>query len=142
DLEDAVVAADDEPFEIELEGNAQIEIHVERVVMSSEGSRHRPTGQRLQHGRLDLDKAATLEKCPRLFDQAAAAEEDVHHLGVGDQVEVALPVAELLVLETVIFLGKGPQRLGEQHEILDLGSDLATLGSEQRAVETDDVPQV
>ena len=107
DLEDAVVAADDEPFQIELERDAQVEVHVERVVVGAEGSRGRPPGQRLEDGCLDLDEAATLEEGPRFLHHPAAAQEDVHHLGIGDQIQVALPVAEFLVLQSVVLLGKG-----------------------------------
>ena len=37
-LKDAVKAADDEPFEIEVVGYAQVELHVERIVVGGEGA--------------------------------------------------------------------------------------------------------
>ncbi len=57
----------------------------------------RTAGYRLEHRRLHLDEAATSHERTGLLDHSAAREENIHHLRVGDQVEVALPVAELLV---------------------------------------------
>jgi hypothetical protein len=106
DLEDAVVAADDEPLEVQLERDAQVEVHIEGVVVRAKGARRRPAGHRLQNRRLDLDECAAAEKGPGLVHQAAAAEEDIHHLGIRDQIKVALPVTELLVFQAVVFLGQ------------------------------------
>src|SRR5437763_6912064 len=142
DLEDAVVATDDEPFQIELERDAQIKVHVERVVVSSEGSRGGPAGQRLKDGRFHLNETATLEEGTRLFHHAAPDQENVHHLGIRDQIQIALPIAELLVLQSVVLLRKGSERLGEQDEFVDLTGDLATLGPKKGAVDADDIAQV
>src|SRR5713101_7336501 len=84
DLVHTVEAADDQTLEVQLEGNAKVQIHVERVVMGPKRPCRRTAGYRLEHRRLHLD-------------EAAAREENIHHLRVSDQVEVALPVAELLV---------------------------------------------
>ena len=51
--------ADHETFEIELEGDPQIKVHVERVRVRAEGPGRRSTVQRLQHRRLDFDISAT-----------------------------------------------------------------------------------
>ena len=105
DLVDPVEAADDQSLEVELQRDPQIQVHVERIVVGSKRPGRGPTRHRLQHGRLHLGKAPAPKERPGLFHQPAAREEDLHHLGVGNQVEVALPVAELLVLQPVIFLG-------------------------------------
>ena len=105
DLEHPVEAADDETLEVQLKGDPQVELHVERVVMRPERARRGAARHRLQHGSLDLDKAACLQECPRLLDDAASCQENLHHLRIRDQVEVALAVAQLLVLEPVILLG-------------------------------------
>ena len=48
---------------------------------------------------------------------AVRAAEDLAHLGVGDQVEVALAVAGLDVGQAVPLLGQRAQRLGERQEL-------------------------
>ena len=55
DLVHAVEAAHDEPLEIQLVGDAQVQRHVERVVVRRERPRRRAAVQRLQHRRLDLE---------------------------------------------------------------------------------------
>ena len=67
-------------------------------MVRAKGPRGRPTGQRLEDGCFDLDETATLEEGARFLHHAAPSQEDVHYLGIRDQIQVALPVAELLVL--------------------------------------------
>ena len=62
DLVDGIEAADDEPLEIQLVGNAQIQWYVERVVVRRERTRGGAAVERLQHRRLDFEKSARVEK--------------------------------------------------------------------------------
>ena len=62
DLVDALEAADDAALEVELGGDAQVEVALELVVVGHEGPRHGAAVERLQDGRLDLDEAALVEK--------------------------------------------------------------------------------
>jgi len=48
-LIDPAKTANDEPFEVELKGNAQIEVTVEAMVVSDEGACGSATSERLQH---------------------------------------------------------------------------------------------
>src|SRR5207237_1592506 len=116
--------------------------HVERVVVRSKRPRRRPAGQRLQHRGLHLVKAASPKEGPVLLHQPAAREEYIHYLPIRDQVHVPLPVTEFLVLETVIFLRQGAERLRQQDEVVDLAGDLTTLGPKQGAVDADDVAEI
>src|SRR5207237_5661204 len=54
DLEDLFQAAYDQPLEIELRRDPQIQLRVERVVMGHEWPRRRAAGNRMHHRRLDL----------------------------------------------------------------------------------------
>ena len=58
DLEHSFDAADGQPLEVELGRDAQVERHVERVVMRRERPGQRAAGNRLHHRRLDLEEAA------------------------------------------------------------------------------------
>ena len=62
DLVDPVDAADDAALEVQLDGDAQVEVAVELVVVRHEGPRHGAAVQRLQDRRLDLDEAALVEE--------------------------------------------------------------------------------
>ena len=91
----------------------KIEVEVERVVVGDERPRERAAGDRLHHRRLDLEEAARREEAAEGLEEQRALPEDVAGLGVGDQVEVALAVAALDVLQAVPLLGQRLQRLGE-----------------------------
>ena len=61
DFVHALEAAHDQALEIQLVGDAQIERHVERVVVRDEWTRRRAAVQRLQHRRLDFEIAERVE---------------------------------------------------------------------------------
>ena len=114
DLVDAVDAADDAALEVELDGDAQVEVALELVVVGDEGPRHGAAVERLQDGRLDLDEAALVEEAADGGDDAGALDEDLARIVVDDGVEVAPAVARLDVGQAVELLGQRAQRLGEE----------------------------
>ena len=116
DLVDAVDAADDAALEVQLGGDAQVEVAVELVVVGDERARQGAAVERLQHRRLDLDEAALVEEAADGGDDARPLDEHLADLVVGDEVEVAAAVARLDVGEPVELLGQRAQRLGEQLE--------------------------
>ena len=69
ELVDAVDAADDQPLQVQLGGDAQVEVAVERVVVGREGPRQRAAVERLQDRRLHLDEAVLVEPAADLGDR-------------------------------------------------------------------------
>ena len=61
DLEHPVEAADDEPLQVQLGRDAQVQVHVERVVVRDERPGGGAAGDRVEDRRLDLDVAAVDE---------------------------------------------------------------------------------
>ena len=116
DLVDALDAADDEPLEVELRRDAHVQLHVERVVMRDERPRQRAAGDRLHHRRLDFEEAACVEEAANGRERARAHVEDAARVGIDDQVEVALAVAGLDVLEAVPLLRQRQEALGEERQ--------------------------
>ena len=57
DLEDPLEAADQEPLEVQLGGDPQVQVHAEGLVVGDEGPGEGPARNGLQHGGLDLDEA-------------------------------------------------------------------------------------
>ena len=51
-----------QPLEVQLVGDAQVERHVERVVVRHERPRRGAAVERLQDRRLDLEEAARVEE--------------------------------------------------------------------------------
>ena len=101
DLVDALEAAHDEPLQIQLGCDAQVHVEVERVVMRDERPRHRAARDRLHHRRLDFHEPERVEELSQVLHDAGARAEHLAALVVHDQVDVALPVAQLLVGEPV-----------------------------------------
>ena len=62
DLVDPLDAAHQQPLQVQLVGDAEVERHVQRVVVGHEGPRRRAAVERLQDRRLDLEEPALIEK--------------------------------------------------------------------------------
>ena len=71
-----------------------------------------------------------------------ARHEDLAHVGIRDQVEIALAVARLHVLQAVPLLRHGKQRLGQELELLRVDAELAGAGAEEIAFHADDVAEI
>jgi len=131
-----------QPLEIELRRDAQIQVHVERVVVCHEGARGGTTGDRLQHRRLDLEEAASSHERPYRRDHGEAGLEDRPDLGIGDQVHVALTVAGLRVRESVVLLGQRTHRLGEEEHLAGRYGQLAPARAQDRTGGADPVAEI
>ena len=142
DLVDALEAADDQPLEVQLDGDAKVEVAVERVEVRRERQRRAAAVDRLQHRRLDLDEAALVEPGADRGDDLGPRHEDLARVLVRDQVELAVAEAGLDVGQPVVLLGRRAQRLGQQLVALELQRELAAAGAEDRAVGADQVAEV
>ncbi len=142
DLVDAIEPADHQPLEVQLGRDAEVELHVERVVVGDEGLGGCAAWNRLHHRGLDLEKAAGVEECPHLADQPALDRERLAHLRVHHEIDVAPAVPCLHVLEPVPLLRQRPERLGEELEAADGDRQLAGPRPEQLSRHTDEVSDV
>ena len=142
DLVHALEAAHDQPLEIELRRDPEIEVHVERVVVRLERPGDGAAGDRLHHRCLDLEEAARVEERADPLDEPRAQQEDLADLGVDDQVDVALAIARLDVLEPVPLLGQRAQRLGQERERLHAHRQLAGARAEHSSGDADEIADV
>ena len=142
ELVHAIDPTHDESLQIELGGDPEVEIAVERVVMGRERPRERAAVERLEDRRLDLDEAARVEPLADRGDDLRALGEQLANLRVGDQVELAVAVAHLHVLEPVELVGWWAQALRQQCPGLDTQRELAALGREHDSLGADDVAEV
>jgi hypothetical protein len=118
-LVDPLEPADDAALEVQLGGDPQVHVAVERVEVRDERPRQRAAVERLQHRRLDLEEAVLIEVAADGRDDLRAGDEDLAGLLVGHQVELALAQPRLLVGEAVELVGRRAQRLGQDGEVLD-----------------------
>ncbi len=136
-------------LEVELVGDAEVEVDIQRVVMRDEGARGGTAGDALQHGGVHLQVALLVEIGTHLVHYLGALHESVAHVGVHDEVHIALAVAQLGVAEGVVhhavFLlddRKRAQALAEHGEALHMDGGLTHLGYKHIARYTDDVADV
>ncbi len=131
-----------QPLQVELGRDPQVEVAVERVVVGDERPRQGAAVDRLQDRRLDLDEAVAVEQAPDLRDHLGPGDEGLAHVGVGDQVELAMAVARLDVGEPVVLVRQRPQALGERLPGVDAQGELAAAAHEGGAVDADVVAEV
>ena len=139
DLVNASEHADDETFEVKLGGDTHVHVDIKGVVVRDEGTRVRAARDRRKDRRLHLERSVRVEHAAEGLDYLRALAEGLAHLGVRDQVGVALAVTDLHVLKAVVLLRHRAQRLGEQREFPHGERKLAALGAEGHADKSDEV---
>ena len=117
DLVYALHPADDEPLQVELRRDAHVEVHVEGVVVRAKRPGGRAADHGVHRGRFDFEKADLVEDRAHRPDDVAPRAKHVRHLGVGDEVDVSLPVPKLHVLQPVPLLGQRPVGLRENAKL-------------------------
>src|SRR5262245_23154995 len=142
DFVDPVEAADDEALEVELGGDPEVEIGIELVRAGHERLGEGASVARLEHGRLDLDEAPLVEATADRCEHPSADQEVRARLLVHQQVEVALPIARLDVLEAVEGVRERALDLREQLELVYGQRRLATACARWATGDADDVAEV
>ena len=140
DLVYAVESADDQPLQIKLRLDAQVHIHVERVVMRDERASRRADLERSEDRGVNLEKSLGIEISADLAEDKAALHEGVLDLGVHYEIDVALTVAHIGVGQSVELLGQGEKRLRKKLYLINVYGDLAAAGAEHRADDVADIP--
>ena len=142
DLIDLVQTTNDQPLEVQLRGDAQVQLLVQGVMVGDERSGVGAGRDRHQYRRIHLDEAAAIQETADATDDAAAPHEGVGDLGVCDEVEVALAVTGFDIPQPVPFFGQGPHALGENGQAMGLNGRLAGAGAHHVAVDTEKIPEV
>ena len=96
----------------------------------------------LQDGGLDLHVAVGLHKATEGGENLRTLTERLANVVVGDQVNIALAIAGLLIGKTVELLGQRTNGLGKQGRALRGNGKLAALGAHNHAGHAQDVAQV
>ena len=142
DLEHPLHSADGEPLQIQLGRDAEIQVHVERVVMRDERAGERTAGDRLHHRRLDFEEAARRHERANRGDHAAPSLEYPARFGVDHEIQIALAVPNLDVGQPVPLLGKGQQALREEVQPGRPDGQLVGLGAEQPPLDANPVAEI
>ena len=95
-----------------------------------------------QHGGLNLHEIALRQETADSGDDPGTLDEDIAGSVVHDEIDVALAIAHVGVLQAVELLRQGRQGLGQKSEFFGVDGDLAGLGLEDKALDADDVADV
>ena len=142
DLEDLLEPADNQAFQIQLGGDAQELLHVERIVVRDERLGRSAAGDRVHHRRFDFEEAVPVHVIADRGDDAAAGEEGEAGFLVHDQVDVTLAILHFLIGQTVELVWQWAQRLGQQADFSGLDSQFTGLGLHQGTDDTKDVAEI
>ena len=145
----AIETADDQLFQVELISNTQIERHVKGVVVGLERTSRRTAVQRLQNRGLHFKVALFVQIVTHRVDQQCALDERIFDMRVHDEVDVALTVTLLRILESVIdhtvLLFDDRQRahrLAKDGKLLHVDADFACLRGEHETFHADNITDV
>ena len=127
---------------MQLEGDAEVEVDIEGVVVGDERAGGGAPLDALQHRRLHLPEPLLAEVLADGVDGLDADLEDALRVLVDDQIDVALPVSRLEIGEGMALLGQRADALAQELEGLDLHRQLAGVGRHHRALHADDVAPV
>ena len=137
-----VQAAHDEALEVEFGGDTQVEPLVQGVVVGDERAGVGAGGDWHQNGGVDFDEAAGVKETADATDDAAAPDESVGDFGVGDEVKVALAVADFHIAQAVPLFGQRAHSLGEDGQGSGFNGRLAGAGTHHRAGDAEEVAEV
>mmetsp|Transcript_45048 Transcript_45048/g.75791 ORF Transcript_45048/g.75791 Transcript_45048/m.75791 type:complete len:245 (-) Transcript_45048:852-1586(-) len=142
DLVHTLEAAHHEALQVQLRCDAQCEVHVEGVVVGLEGLGLGTPGLAVQSRRLDLQEALGIQDVAERGCYLRTQPECLPDLRAGDEVQLALAVTLLLVLQAGPLVRERQQGLGKHRPLGDHDGDLALLGALDGSADADDVPSI
>ncbi len=127
---------------MQFQGDAQIHVLVEGVVVGDERGGQAPRGHRVQHRSLHFEESPGQQ---RLADRLHHGDPLQHRrpgLLVDDEVDIPLAMTLLHILQPMPLVGERAQPLGEQRERLHPHAQFASLGGDHLAGGADPVASV
>ena len=125
DLEHALHATNDQAFEVQLESDAQKQLHIESVVVGDERASVGTAGFHVQHWRFHFDELIVVQCLSETGDCCVTDLECATRLFVDDEVGVTLAITRIDVGEAVPFVGHWAHGLCQQLRGVDFDRQLA-----------------
>mmetsp|Transcript_91884 Transcript_91884/g.134285 ORF Transcript_91884/g.134285 Transcript_91884/m.134285 type:complete len:259 (+) Transcript_91884:432-1208(+) len=118
ELEHPLESTDHHPLEVQLRGDAQVELHIQRIVVRDKGASIGTPNVTGHHGSLDFDIVAILQIAAHALHDGCAFAERVADLSIHNQVHIAPPVPDIYVGEPLKLVGKRQDGLGEHRPLV------------------------
>ena len=95
DLEDTLHAADDQSLQVQLQGDTQLHVLIQRIVMGLERSCCRTAGIGYQHGGLYFQEALSVQITTDGADDLRTLYESILNILIHDQVGITLTITDI-----------------------------------------------
>ncbi len=142
DFEDPLQAADNQSLQVQFRGNAQIQLHVQGVVMGYKRPGRRSARNLVHHGCFDFKEIAVGHEAADQVDDAGTLDEYFTRFRIDDQVNIALTVAGFHIGQAMEFFRQRQERLDQQSYGADMQGQFTGLGAERIAFSADDIADV
>ena len=142
DLENPVQTANNKAFQVQLRGNAEVQFHIQSVVMGYERPGRCPSGNLMHHGCFNFQKIAIGHEAADQVDDAGALEEYFTCFRIYDQVNIALAVAGFHIGQAMKFFRQRQKRFDQQPYGADMEGKFTGFGPERETFGADDIADV
>ncbi len=127
---------------MQLQRDAQVQVDVEGIVMRDERLGRSAAGNGVQRRRLDLAKAPLFEVRADAADNFDAAQSAAEHVGIVDEVQIAVAQAEFHVLHAAPLVRVRLERFAEVRDLAHEDGRLAHAGLAEAPFDADEVAEV
>ena len=135
-------SADDQSLKVELQRDTQVQVLIQCIEMSHEGSCCSTACISHKHGCLHLHEALSVQVTPDSGDNLASLYKGILNIRIHDEIHISLTVTKVRIGHSVELLRKRLQVLTEQHCLNRMNRYLSLLCTEHISLNTDDVTYV
>ena len=139
----------DEALQVELSSDTHVHILIERIEVGDEWAGRSTTGNALQGRCLYLCITCVVEYAAECAEYGSTLQEGLLYAIINDEVNVALAVTQLWIIELVVSHAililhdrEWLQALGEQAQLLGVNRNLASLCTENETLYADEVTDI
>ena len=142
DLINSFQAADDQPLQVQLQGDPQFQIFVEGVEVGFKGTSSGASGVVYQNGGFHFHEPFSRQIGADGGNDLGALHKSVPDFGIHNQVHVPLTVPLVGVGQAMELFRQGLEGLAQQGHLMNPHRNLSGFGGEYFAFDTDDVADV
>src|SRR5665647_1413794 len=141
-FKDMLEASNDQPFEISLRCDPQIDIHIKRIMMSSKG-RCQGTGCLISQDRcLNLQKSPVFQKMTNRAQQYGSHQDDLSAFLIGNQIKITLAITQLGICQAMPLFRQFSQRLSQKSIAFHLQRTFTAVGSKHGSGKTKEITDI
>ena len=127
---------------MEFRSDAQVNVHIEGVVMRLERTGSRAAGNGMEHRRFNFQEMTVVEVFADAFDDLRPFDEGIFDFRVDDEVEVTLTITRFLVRQAMEFFRQRAEGFGQEGPFFDADRRFPGMSNEDRPFDADDITDI